>query len=132
MYMKKWPRIIFLLKFFFTSPTVFGTYCALSCDQKWCVYKNLLIKTALSIFVSFEVYKHVISKTSDYIFQCFRSAGTESEDGLEGLEDEASLREGILHLYILSYSSPILMLTRCAWNNYLLVGNYFVNSFMAI
>ncbi len=45
------------------------------------------------------------------------------EDG-EALEEESEeqLKTTSLHLYILNYSSPVLMLTRTAWNNYLIVS----------
>ncbi len=50
------------------------------------------------------------------------AASLTESDGVESQEEEPELVPTSLHLYILKYSSPVLMLMRAAWNNYLIRG----------
>ena len=69
----------------------------------------------------------IVTATSEiFDFRSFRSRSSfktgqdaEEDNGQNELDDE--LQRTSLHLYILNYSSPVLMLTRTAWNNYLVV-----------
>ena len=74
---------------------------------------SLLTSATLEIFRFFS-FRYRSSKTGQ---------DAEDENGQNELDDE--LQRTSLHLYILNYSSPVLMLTRTAWNNYLVVSEPF-------